>query len=133
MEWSKQFEVGHKRVDEQHEKLVRKLNDLIEMSKNCDNIENFNTSLELLESYCLLHFSTEENIMIKNNYPMFKKHKEQHENFILAMNEFKEEFEKNGKTKKILEKMEEYCIYWLKGHIAGSDKEIQSYINKNNL
>ncbi len=134
MEWNNHFKIGYAKIDKQHEKLVGKLNNLILLSKKNDlNVEKFKIALQLLESYCLLHFSTEENIMIKIDYPMLKKHKEQHKNFILALNEIKLNFDKEGITQKLLEEIEESCTYWLKGHIASSDQEIQSYIIENGI
>ncbi len=129
MEWDSKYKIGHKKIDQQHKTLVRKLNELVELSKkNENNSDSFKIALELLESYCLLHFSTEENIMIKAKYPALKKHKEQHENFIEALLMFKNEYIKKGMTNKLIKEIDEYCTCWILGHTTGEDQRIQDFL-----
>ncbi len=129
MEWSKNLEIGHEVIDNQHKELIRKLNDFAKISKKGDGYEKeFQRSLEILSNFCLLHFATEENFMIKANYKNYNRHKEQHENFIIILGKIKKSFEEKGHTDKLEKSIENTVYTWLKNHIAEEDQLMKTYI-----
>lgn len=132
MRWDKSFEIGHEEVDKQHEELFKKLNYLVLASKDSDRYpQRFSMTLELLVNFCLLHFSLEENVMLRCDYPNYIKHKEQHENFIIVLNKYSEEFLKKGASEKLAKDIDESVSIWLQNHIAGEDQRIAEFIRKN--
>ncbi|MDF2586928.1 MAG: hemerythrin-like metal-binding protein [Anaerocolumna sp.] len=84
--WQKEFELGISSIDNQHKKLIEignRINDLLSLST--DGIDNFDEIIEVmgeLKDYTVYHFTTEEKLLKKYNYPNFDEHKEAHDKFI---------------------------------------------------
>ncbi len=129
MEWSKNLEIGHKVVDKQHEELFRKINDLVRAgSKSATDPESFKIALKLLSEYCLMHFSEEENIQLKCNYPDYIAHKEQHTKFLNVLRCFEDRFKDEGASAKLANEVEKVAVDWLLVHIANVDQTIANHI-----
>ncbi len=129
MEWSKKLEIGHKVVDKQHKELIRKMADVMEAGKKCEkDPESFEIALKLLMEYCLMHFSEEENIQLKSNYPKYFMHKQQHTKFLEVLKEFEDEFKKSGASEKLGNKVNEVAVNWLIEHIGKLDQTIANHI-----
>ncbi len=129
MEWSKNLEIGHIVVDKQHKELFRKIGDLVKAGeKSAKDPESFETALSLLMEYCLLHFSEEENIQLKSNYPDYAMHKEQHSKFLKMLKGFEKEFITNGPSVQLANKVEQVATDWLVIHIAKIDQTLANHI-----
>ncbi len=129
MEWSTKLEIGHEIVDKQHKELFRKIDDVVKAgTKASVDPESFSIALTLLMEYCLMHFSEEENIQLKSNYPDYKMHKEQHTKFLKLLKGFEDEFKKNGASSELANKVETVAVDWLVIHIAKIDQTLANHI-----
>lgn len=72
---SKDMEVGVVEIDAQHMELVNRLNALTSMGHDAVSREETHKTLVMLEDYIIKHFSDEEEIQRKNNYPEYESHK----------------------------------------------------------
>ena len=130
VEWHDSFSVGVKLVDEQHQKLIAFTNKLFGscMSGNertkTDSI--FLSVLHEVVDYADYHFSTEEKIMQRINFPDYNMHKHEHVEFgkevLIKLEEFK-----FGKINTALSFVY-YLRDWVLHHIAVSDKKLGSYL-----
>jgi len=121
MKWSNSLLVNFLEIDEDHKKWVNTINDIESKWQNTDSKKEL---INHLLKYTNGHFSREESIMRKYNYPAIEDHINIHESFrqkILAL-----EFNNN--------KMNSIEIFnllenWLIQHISHVDKITFSFIN----
>ncbi len=129
MEWSKKLEIGHVVVDKQHKELFRKIDDVVKAGeKSSRDPESFGVAIKLLMEYCLLHFSEEENIQLKSNYPDYLAHKEQHTKFLAVLRDFEKEFKSSGPSIELANKVEQVAVDWLLVHIAKVDQTLANHV-----
>jgi hemerythrin len=79
--WNKRFSVGVRKLDDQHQKIIKMLNKLIDMKETRVDSEIISDTLTQMTRYASEHFKFEENLMDKDNYPDYLLHKEQHRQF----------------------------------------------------
>ncbi len=129
MEWSRKFEVGHSKVDKQHKELFRKIDDVVKAGKNCEKEpKSFDVALNLLMEYCLMHFSEEENIQLKSNYPDYLMHKDLHTKFLALLRDYKNKLSQQGPSEKLANEVEKVAVDWLILHIANVDQKLANHI-----
>ena len=130
VKWHSSFSVGIDIIDEQHMKLIELTNKLY---NSCTSDEGKTKSdsifLDVIHEiidYVNYHFTTEEKVMNKSNYPECQLHKQQHEDF----------------AKEVLAKVEEFNLHkinaspsfvhylkdWVLNHIAVSDKKMGEHL-----
>ena len=128
VQWQNSYSVGIRLIDEQHMELVKLTNKLF---ANCmaGHERSRNTFLETIHEavdYTGYHFSTEEKVMDRVNYPDFQKHKLEHANFVREIFNKVEDF----KAGKILAPLG--FVYflrdWVLHHIAVNDKKLGNYL-----
>ena len=130
VEWHDSFSVGVKLIDEQHIKLIKLTNKLFascmsgqERSKS-DSI--FLKVIHEVIDYVGYHFSTEEKVMERIDYPKYKEHKKEHVNFVKEVLAKVEEFNV-GKMNAPLSFVY-YLRDWVLHHIAVNDKKLGAYL-----
>ena len=122
--WNEKFEVGYKRVDDQHRELINIINDLHAAESGDLSIpevkDRFKIILKRTVDYATYHFATEEKIMKAVHYKSFKEHISKHREF---SSKVLEEVIKYMNGEKV--DMEDFIVYlrdWLFSHILGDDK-----------
>ena len=125
--WEDQFSVGVKDFDSEHQKLISFVNKLHVNMIGGEGPAIMSEILDNLVDYTVTHFGHEEELMIKYNYPDFEKHKNEHQNLIEKVDEFKNKLNA-GNTSFTLELMS-FLRDWLMNHIKGSDKMYTQFFN----
>ena len=82
IEWKRDWESGHKEIDEQHQDLVIQGNRLINLSLLQANHEQIMKQLEVVLKTIIDHFNEEEQILINIGYPDSQKHANIHQDLI---------------------------------------------------
>ena len=132
-QWNPLLDTGHEKIDKQHKKLFSILNNLVEVSEQGKGEDNILNVLVFLTSYTLMHFQTEENLMIKYGYKEYSAHKHYHEDFKLTVAKLSNQLAEEGPSKDLLEIVIKTISDWLINHIKGEDLKIAVFIkNKNN-
>ena len=122
--WSEKYEIGYKRVDDQHRELINIINDLHAAENGDLSIpevkDKFKIILKRTVDYPTYHFATEEKIMKAVHYKFFKEHISKHREFSSKVLEEVIKFTNGEKVD-----MEDFIVYlrdWLFSHIVGEDK-----------
>ncbi|MDR0561452.1 MAG: bacteriohemerythrin [Spirochaetaceae bacterium] len=126
--WEDRYEVGIPIIDEQHRQLINLTDSLFEACRQGETYarEHFVDALRAAADYVIYHFSTEEQIMQRTNYPEFPAHKRAHERFVKEVLESRKDFEE-GKSF-VPYGFARYLRDWILSHIAVSDKLIFDHI-----
>ncbi len=129
VEWSSELELGVPEIDAQHKELVERLNRFIIATNEGVNQKEVEKTLAFLSDYVVEHFRAEEALQRKYNYPDYEKHKKIHEQFIAAVKDYQERFQKEGANLGFVIKMQKTLIDWLVNHITKTDKLVGLYID----
>ena len=117
--WSEKLSVGIGDIDNQHKKLVDMLNGLESAyEKKLDTKTQGETIKELL-TYTLEHFSLEEVLMNKYEYPDKENHIKEHESFHKKVLDFYNAFMRDSAT--LSEDIIKFLQNWIVNHILVTD------------
>lgn len=129
LEWDDRYSVGVSRFDKQHRQLIKLINDLNEAMKLNKDDTYVNRILDELVDYTVNHFSSEENLMKRYNYPDFDAHVRIHKDLVAKVADFQKQF-KSGNAMLNVELMQ-FLRSWLVDHIQGTDQRYGSFFNEN--
>ncbi|MDR0503192.1 MAG: bacteriohemerythrin [Treponema sp.] len=126
--WSPILETGHEKVDEQHRQLFNALNNIVVAYREKRGSQEIIKTLFFLTNYTVMHFSTEEELMLKFNYPDYDAHKKNHEDFKVTVLEFMQKFQDEGPSEDLIVNVTSAVGDWLLSHIRVDDKKMASYV-----
>ncbi len=129
--WSDNYSVKVSTIDNQHKKLVEIINNLHDAMKTGKGKEAIGKTLNELVSYTKYHFSAEEEMMKKHNYPGFIAHKREHDLLTQKVVDFENDF-RAGKSLLTLEVMN-FLKKWLVDHILNTDKQYVPTLASNGI
>ena len=129
--WDETFSVGVEILDEQHKKLIKMLNTMIEAPNTDVGSEAVSTILTQMRQYATEHFSLEEEYMIKYGYMNCDQHRAQHKQFIkrIAMLCIETMQQRKGVPTEMLE----FLKSWWVNHILGTDMQYKTLFNSMGL
>ena len=135
MIWKESYKIGVEEVDKQHKELFKRLNSFIKTVRNDEDDketkrEKVAETLEFMGDYVDEHFSDEEKLQKKYDYPDCEKHHEIHEKFKAEIREFAEEFSENEYDEEFVMDFSGRLLTWLINHVADTDQKIGKHINK---
>jgi len=126
--WNESYSVKNEDIDNQHKKWIEIINELHEALINENEFGNIiEESLEAMVEYTQVHFSFEEEYMMKIRYPDLTKHKDAHSVFMNRLKQCQNELQK-GKTILYMDIMQE-LKNWLVDHISGEDQKYASFLS----
>lgn len=126
--WDKSLETGNITIDGQHKSIIEAINNLLDSCSKGKGRSEVENTLKFLQDYVAKHFSDEEKLQIKSNYPDYKAHKEKHESFKKTVNDIVEEFNKDGASIQLVAKVNYSVAGWLISHIKSEDKKVAAHI-----
>ncbi|MGA7723558.1 MAG: bacteriohemerythrin [Ignavibacteriaceae bacterium] len=129
--WSDEYSVGIREIDDQHKKLFDLINQLHSAMKEAKGKSILGKVIKDLISYTEFHFSTEEILLQNCKYPEFQKHKLKHDNFTKKVKEFEQKYLNGGLL--LSQEIIQFLRDWLVNHIKESDKEYSLFIIKANV
>jgi len=126
--WKKEYELGNSFVDSQHKRLFELVNNIGKSCRENEDVGSLCETLDFLLQYTLQHFSDEEALQLKHNFPEYEYHKKLHDEFEATVREKVSEFKKTGSTDELNDTVNEIVITWLVNHILKEDMKIGAYI-----
>ena len=122
IEWKKEYSVGIRKLDNQHKKIIKIVNQVMSQQFSRVNEKETEEILDNLQDYIREHFKTEEEYMLKHNYACYEEQKKEHDQFIDRFFEAQKEYFKNGRVTSI-----NICNFvwdWFSQHILKLDKQL---------
>lgn len=126
--WKNEYELGNSFVDSQHKRLFELVNNIGKSCRENEDVGSLCETLDFLLQYTLQHFSDEEALQLKHNFPEYEYHKKLHDEFEATVREKVSEFKKTGSTDELNDTVNEIVITWLVNHILKEDMKIGAYI-----
>lgn len=125
--WSNEFSVGVKEMDEQHKKLIGMINRLIEEQKILTEPKTIADLLTEMTDYAQVHFRAEEYLMAEYGYDYKIQQEKQHKAFIDKTIAF---YSASDLGPNILSTaLLDYLSTWLIGHILQEDMKYKEFFN----
>ena len=121
VEWNDSYKIGEASIDEQHQELFMRAADIIAAV----NHESQTLSALRLYQYTRTHFSHEEELMRRGNYPDIAAHLLQHETLLRQLQLFLQHITRDTLVK---DELEDFIAQWFLGHIANSDQKLASFL-----
>jgi hemerythrin len=129
--WSDEYSVGIKEINEQHKKLFDLINVLRDTMKGTKEKSVLRKMIKELISYIEYHFSSEEILLQNCKYPDFKQHKVMHDQFTKKVKEFEKKY-LNGSVL-LSQEILQFLRDWLINHINEKDKQYSLFIINANI
>jgi hemerythrin len=126
--WVSSLETGIAEIDSQHKELFTAINNLLKNFDEKKTDEELKKSLDFLNNYTVKHFSYEEQIQKKYNYPDYENHKKLHEDFKKTARELSDELAAKGPSASLVNQVNMKIGNWLVKHIQGQDTKIAAHI-----
>jgi hemerythrin-like metal-binding protein len=127
VEWSEEFSVNVKLIDNQHQQMLDIVNGLHTAVEASADKEILNKLLIDLYAHTRAHFSTEEELMKTHNYPGFEQHLHEHQVLLQQLDNLVTGIS-SGKNP-ILRSDYDISSDWVLIHIFKSDKELGTFLN----
>jgi len=126
--WNPTLETGNSVIDSQHKELVKALNNLLEACKQGQSAEAVAPTLDFLISYTKRHFTDEEALQKRSNFPDFQNHRKHHESLLTTVGELAVELKKNGPTPTVVNKLVRNVGDWFVTHIQKEDAKLAAHL-----
>ena len=122
--WQDNYSVRINLVDEQHKHLILLTNRLFFscLSDREKANQAFRNTVREAVAYVGYHFSTEEKLMERVNYPDYRKHKQEHVDFVREVYRQLEEYNSGKATAPL--SFVYFLRDWILYHVAVSDKKM---------
>jgi hemerythrin-like metal-binding protein len=128
-EWTKDMSVGEDHIDNQHQKLLLQINEIIHAMTFGATSKEVSEAIHFFDGYVNDHFSYEEEYMRKYNYPEFDEHRGRHKEFILNNLSFKKKLNSGVSPRELILDIETYIGQWWLKHIGQEDKKYHDFID----
>ncbi len=126
--WNDSYSVSVAAMDNQHKKIFDLINQLHTAMSAGKGKEVINPVLDEMLNYTKTHFTAEEKVLEKYNYPGLDEQKKQHAIYIQKVAEMQEKA-KNGSLTLSLE-ASQFLKDWLLNHILVIDKRYAEFLNE---
>jgi len=126
--WDNTLSTGIKSIDNQHKELFDRINLLVSAMKSGKGKDEVLKTLNFLEEYVIKHFSEEEEIQKKNNYPKYNDQHKQHEEFKNELKELRKVFQATGVSALFVINVQQKMSNWWRQHIINLDKELGEFL-----
>ena len=126
--WDENLATGNEMIDSQHKVLFQRINDLLEACTEGKGRSEISSAVQFLEDYTREHFSDEEELQRRYQYPDRENHKRYHEGFRKVVHELGQQLEEEGPTVALVGKVNSSVGDWLVNHIQREDVRVAAHI-----
>ena len=129
IQWRESLAIGIKEIDDEHKELfaaIDKLFTACQQGKGKTEVEN---TIKFLEDYTVKHFTAEQKLHIKHDYPHRVAHREIHDRFLENFKALKKQFDEQGASILFISTINKTVVDWLVKHIGSADKAFAAHVN----
>jgi hemerythrin len=128
LQWTPDLSVGYPHIDAQHQELIRRFNDLLEACRTGRGRAEVSRLCEFLDDYVVSHFSQEEELMTRRDYPDREEHFAQHRYFKEKLKDLKRTLATDGANTPLVITTNKTLLDWILRHIKQVDVRLGAYL-----
>jgi len=125
--WNENFSTGCDEIDQQHKHMMRLINDAGKVIQNGGDYAKVEPIINELVDYTQDHFSTEEQLLEKNQCPDLESHRKSHQHLISELTSWQEKAQTSPTAK--LKELMVFLRLWFPGHILSVDKKHSEFMH----
>ncbi|MDY6407819.1 MAG: hemerythrin family protein [Pseudomonadota bacterium] len=128
--WREQMSLNYLPLDQEHQEFLKVVNFSLGAAKIGD-FEAMENVFNACYDYVRNHFSHEEDIMERIQFPDMQAHMQAHRTFIKNISEFRQQYETAPTLaikQELAVKTADFLSLWLLGHILSRDKLLKPYL-----
>jgi hemerythrin len=128
--WDKSLETGDPEIDEQHRELFRRIDQLLDATRDRRARTEVGRLLTFLGDYVVTHFKAEEQLMEAAAYPELEAHRGEHQRFVDEYARLFEDYRADGAGAVFVIKFGNRVTAWLCEHICRTDRRFVDHLNR---
>jgi len=128
IDWNDILSVGIQQMDDEHKELFRRINDLLVGLLGPAGGANIPTLVAAIMEYTVFHFTDEQELMRRENYPRYEQHRTLHDAFLKEWGEIQALLVAGQFSAPLLIRIQDKVVNWLLDHIAKVDHDYSEYI-----
>lgn len=125
--WDKRYEVGHPRIDHEHQVFVDLLRTVSAAAAAGEPHERVGRLLLEVRKYAEFHFISEENIMIDSGFPDCENHRQEHGMLLAQLDQQFQQF-RHGEIE--LGVIAEFMFEWFAMHTTRLDLRLGDFLRQ---
>jgi hemerythrin len=133
LHWSPAHSVGVPFIDHQHQQLFARVDALLRAAVDDEPHDVLVELFVFLEEYIHEHFTAEEELMDRAQYPAAETHCEAHARFVDDIAALKSALVLKGESDDLLVRTLERLTDWLLHHVGRSDRELGAFLRTRDL
>jgi hemerythrin len=131
IEWQKEMNSGVPALDFQHQKIFETIGDIFRQCEAGASLEELEYIFASLDLYAQKHFSYEENLQQKSNYPELKSQQDHHQLFFKELEELKNMLKgEESSLKEVAMASKGKLIRWWILHIKNMDRKFIEFLKE---
>lgn len=130
IQWRDSYAIGIKEIDDQHKMLFDAIDKLFTACNQGKGKEEVGNTLKFLEDYTIVHFTDEQKLHAKHDYPERINHRNVHDNFLKTFKDLKKQFDAEGASVLFISTVNKTVLDWLIKHIGSMDKAFAAYVKE---
>lgn len=127
MQWSKEYETGDSRLDEQHKLLFRMVDDYVVSLSEGKGEWTYGLFLDFLDRFTKTHFSYEEGCMASCRCAAMTINATAHSQFVTVLTEYRTRFYEGGFKSTDAQSVTLWVEQWLTHHVARVDTQLRTH------
>ncbi len=131
--WHPRYETGYTLIDDQHKALFHAINALHgAMLAGRSTEELIYRTIKSLQTYTTIHFETEEQFMLKTQYPGYEQHQQKHQ-LLREKVEALSQLRDTADSRLLSINVSHFLTDWLISHINGEDQKMMAFLREERL
>lgn len=126
IQWDKKFDMGHPRIDREHQAFLGLIRNVAHAADEQEPKEWCIRLLREVKKFAEFHFYSEDNVMLKIGYPEYAVHQQQHANLLTMLDERITAYINDRID---LEAVVVFMFDWYALHTSQADKKLGKYIS----
>lgn len=126
--WGPSLDIGMAEVNRQHQRLITLINELHRAINEGYGLAAIKRIVQGLVDYTANHFSYEEELFARFDYPQSQDHEDEHKKLVTQVLDFQRRV---GRGENVSDELMAFLKAWLINHIQGSDKQYAPYLIAN--
>ncbi len=128
LRWTEELATRIDVIDTQHKELIKQINVLENSDFSKLDAKELEKFVRFIGGYVIEHFITEEEIMLKYNYPGYDAHKAAHMDLLRNYTSLKRHFAEEKSPCLMLVVIRSHFLDWLSDHIRNFDMEMAKFL-----